>query len=60
MCVMGIYERDFKQWRSTNLTILTKRATVSCLKLLNSKMTTTYDIGNSGLYLGQAQQMGLG
>jgi hypothetical protein len=41
-------ERKFKQWSSTITPISTKRAITSHLNSLNTKKTTTYDVGNPG------------
>ena len=46
-------KRKFEQWISKK-----KKAITSNLTSFNIKETTTYDIGNPGLGLGQAQQCG--
>jgi len=47
-------KRKFEQWYSIIPPISTKWATTSDFNLLNIKKTTTYDVGNPSLYLGQS------
>jgi hypothetical protein len=53
-----VYE-TFNQWWITIPTISTKRTITSHLNSLNRKNTTSYDIGNPGPGLGQAQICGV-
>ena len=48
----------FKQFWSTIPPISTKQTATSHLKSLNIKKTSTYDVGNLGLGLGQAHKCG--
>jgi len=51
-------KRKYKQWWSIIPPISTKRKITSHLHSLNTKKTTTYDVGNPGPGLGQAHKCG--
>jgi len=52
-------KRKFKQWWATILPLSTKRTNTSDLNSMNTKIKTmTYDIGNPGHGLVQAQKCG--
>ena len=53
--LLHIIKRKFKQWWSTILPISTKHISSQSMSI---KQTMTYDVGNRGLGLGQAQQCG--
>jgi hypothetical protein len=53
-----LIKRKIKEWWSIIPSVSTKWTTTSHLKSLNIKKTTTYDAGNPGPGLGQAQKCG--